>query len=85
MSAWKIFCKLIYIVAKDGSVVFGGEDVNIVTLIAGDEDAEFEEGQYEAYNMLKNNWLDIQESIFGAILDYYNKKREELGYNIEHN
>lgn len=66
-------------------ISFGGKMVEIVILVAGDEDGEFEVGQYEAYKMLKVKWDDIQEMLLGKILNYYISRREELGYDIEQN
>ncbi len=69
---------------KKEQLLFGGREEEIVILVAGDEEGEFEAGQYEAYEMLKAKWSYIQEMILERILDYYKSRREELGYDIEH-
>ena len=66
-------------------ILFDGKEQEIVILVAGDEDGEFEDEQYEAYKMLKVKWFDIQEMLLEKILDYYKSRREELGYDIEQN
>ena len=83
----EVFGKLVfdYTWSKNEQILFGEKEVNIIILVAGDEDGEFEDGQYEAYRMLKIKWFDIQEMLLEAILVYYKNKREELGYNIELN
>lgn len=83
----EVFGKLTfnYTWSKDEKILFGGKEVDIVILIAGDEDGEFEEGQYEAYKMLKSKWIDIQDKLLESILVYYENRREELGYDIEAN
>lgn len=67
---------------KKEKILFGGKEEEIIILVAGDEEGEFENGQYEAYNMLRAKWSDIQEMILEKILDYYKNRREELGYDI---
>lgn len=83
----EVFGKLTfnYTWSKDEKILFGGKEVDIVILVAGDEDGEFEEGQYEAYRMLKSKWIDIQDKLLESILVYYENRREELGYAIEAN
>lgn len=66
-------------------VVFFGKKAKIVLIVDSDDDDEFEEGQYIAYTSLLEKWDSIQESIVDNILDYYTKKREELGYDIQKN
>lgn len=68
---------------KKEQILFGGREEEIVILVAGDEKGEFEDGQYEAYKMLRAKWSDLQEMLLGKILDYYKSRREELGYDIE--
>jgi len=74
-----------YTGSKKETVVFFGKSVQIVLLIAGDEDGEFEKSQYEAYEMFKTKWTEIQERLVEAILKYYREKRQELGYDVEDN
>ena len=74
-----------YTWSRDEEIMFNDKKENIVLLIAGDEDGEFEEGQYEAYTSLKNKWDTIQKNILSAILEYYKTIREELGYDVEEN
>ena len=64
---------------------FFDKEQNIILMIAGDEDEEFEEGQYDAYKALMDQWDSIHISFLKPILDYYHEKREELGYHIEFN
>lgn len=66
-------------------ILFCGKEKNIVILVAGEEDSKFEEGQYEAYKILKSKWVKMQGEILESILDYYKNQREELGYNKEWN
>lgn len=68
---------------KKEQMVFAEREEEIVILVAGDEKGEFEDGQYEAYKMLRAKWPDIQEMLLEKILDYYKSRREELGYDIE--
>lgn len=72
-----------YTWSKNELISFRGKEVSIAFLVAGDEDGDFEEGQYEAYKMLINKWSVLQDSILEAILNYYKNKRRELGYEIE--
>lgn len=67
---------------KKEKILFGGKEEEINILVAGGEEGEFENGQYEAYNMLRAKWSDIQEMILEKILYYYKNRREELGYDI---
>ena len=60
---------------------FCGKEHQIILMISGDEDGEFEDGQYEAYKVLMARWGDIHQSFLAPILNYYNKKRSELGYD----
>mgnify|MGYP001129864906 CR=1 FL=1 len=66
-------------------IIFCGEEKDILILVAGEEDGKFDEGQYEAYRMLKSKWVKMQEGILESILDYYKNKRKELGYDEEWN
>lgn len=70
---------------KTSKVDFYNKEVEIVILVAGDEEADFEKEQYDAYKMLIKNWLDIQKTFLSPILDYYQNKRKELGYDTELN
>lgn len=74
-----------YTWSKDEEIMFNDKKEDIVLLIAGDEDGEFEEGQYEAYTMFKDKWHIIQKNILSSILEYYNTRREELGFDVEEN
>ena len=62
---------------------FCGKESQIALMIAGDEDGEFEKGQYEAYKEFIAKWPFIQDKIAEKILEYYLKKRKELGYDEE--
>ena len=70
---------------KNISIDFFNKEQNIILMVAGDENEEFEEGQYAAYQTLMDKWDLIHISILKPILDYYNVKRKELGYHIEYN
>ena len=74
-----------YTWSKDEEIMFNEKKEDIVLLIAGDEDGKFEEGQYEAYTMFKNKWHTIQKNVLSLILEYYNTRREELGFDVEEN
>jgi len=74
-----------YVWSKEEKILFNENEVDIILLIAGDESGEFEEGQYEAYRILKTKWIHIQDEILENILVYYRSRREELGYDIEIN
>ena len=74
-----------YTWSRDEEIIFNDKKENIVLLIAGDEDGEFEEGQYEAYTSLKNKWDTIQKNILPSILEYYKTIREELGFDVVEN
>ncbi|MBC6309882.1 DUF2004 domain-containing protein [Listeria sp. FSL L7-1582] len=71
--------------SKVSKINFYNEEVEIVVIIEGDEDGEFEKEQYDAYESLIDNWINIQKTLLIPILDYYQKKREELGFDIELN
>lgn len=64
---------------KNITIRFWDKEQNIILMVAGDEDGEFEEGQYDAYKTLMDKWDSVHISFLKSILDYYNKKREELG------
>lgn len=64
---------------------FFDKEQNIILMVAGDEEGEFEEGQYDAYKALMNQWDSLPKTLLNPILDYYNEKREELGFHIESN
>lgn len=83
----KVFGKLEYdyIWSKDMEVVFLEQKIVINLMVNGDEDGEFEEEQYCAYNFLMQKWDNLQEELLKRILNYYNSIRHELGYDIEVN
>ncbi|MDT2046692.1 DUF2004 domain-containing protein [Priestia flexa] len=62
---------------------FFGNTTEVNLLIDGEEDGQFDEGQYIAYQSLMKNWNDIQKYILKSILTYYGQKRNELGFDIE--
>lgn len=43
---------------------------------------KFDGEQYTAYQSLMKNWKQLQQSFLQPILDYYQQKRHELGYDI---
>lgn len=69
--------------SKYCSLSFCGKESQIALMIAGDDDGEFENGQYEAYKEFIAKWPFIQDKIAEKILEYYLKKRKELGYDDE--
>ncbi|MED1798059.1 DUF6985 domain-containing protein [Brevibacillus porteri] len=71
-----------YIWSKDTNINFFGKEVEIALIIKGDEDGEFEEDQYKAYQSLMENWDELHPSFLQPILEYYKEKRHELGYDI---
>lgn len=69
-----------------GTIIrFFGKESEISLMIDGEEDGEFDEEQYMAYQALMQNWEDLQPKLLQSILDYYKQKRRELGYDIELN
>lgn len=71
--------------AKDTTIHFFGKETEIALMIDGEEDGEFDEAQYTAYQSLMQNWEQLQQSFLQPILDYYQQKRHELGYDTELN
>ncbi|AET62187.1 DUF6985 domain-containing protein [Paenibacillus terrae] len=74
-----------YIWSKDTTINFLGKETEIALIIKGDEDGKFDEDQYTAYQSLMQNWEQLQQSFLQPILDYYQQKRHELGYDIAFN
>lgn len=74
-----------YVWSKDTTMNFLGKEYEISLLIKGDEDGKFDNEQYLAYQLLMENWEQVQHSLLQPILEYYQEKREELGYDIEFN
>lgn len=74
-----------YIWFKYTPIRFFDKEQNIILMVAGDEDGEFEDGQYDAYKALMDQWESLPNTFLNPILDYYNEKREELGFHIEFN
>lgn len=74
-----------YIWFRRSKIKFFNNEVDIMLMIAGDDEGQFEDGQYEAYQALINKWNEIQETFLEPILEYYKQKRKELGYDIELN
>jgi hypothetical protein len=58
---------------------------NIALMVDGDDDGEFSEKQYASYHSLIEDWGHVQQSILQPILDYYQQKRFELGYDVSYN
>ncbi|CCI70509.1 hypothetical protein PPM_3700 [Paenibacillus polymyxa M1] len=65
--------------------IFWEKKTEIALMIDGEEDGEFDEDQYTAYQSLMQNWEQLQQSFLQPILDYYQQKRHELGYDTELN
>ena len=74
-----------YIWFRRSKIKFFNNEVDIMLMIAGDDEGQFEDGQYEAYQALINKWNEIQETFLEPILEYYKQKRKELGYDIQLN
>ncbi|MGR6764691.1 DUF2004 domain-containing protein [Paenibacillus polymyxa] len=68
---------------KDATIHFFGKETEIALMIDGEEDGGFDEAQYAAYQSLMQNWEQLQQSFLQPILDYYQQKRYELGYDTE--
>lgn len=82
-----IFGELIYACgwSRNTTIQFIGEEIGIVMMVDGEEDGQFDEEQYTAYLALMKNWGQLQHSFLQPILDYYQQKRHELGYDIAFN
>ena len=74
-----------YIWFRRSKIKFFNNEVDIMLMIAGDDEGQFEDGQYEAYQALIDKWNEIQETFLEPILECYKQKRKELGYDIELN
>lgn len=74
-----------YIWSRRSKIKFFNNEVDIMLMIAGDDDGQFEDGQYDSYQALINKWNEIQETFLEPILEYYKEKRKELGYDIQLN
>ena len=74
-----------YIWSRRIKIKFFNNEVDIMLMIAGDDDGKFEDGQYDSYQALINKWNEIQETFLEPILEYYKEKRKELGYDIQLN
>ncbi|WP_242214123.1 DUF2004 domain-containing protein [Bacillus cereus group sp. BfR-BA-01383] len=70
---------------KDITIEFCGKEAEIALMIKGEENGNFDEEQYIAYNSLLQNWERLQQVFLQAILDYYKQERQQLGYDIEFN
>ncbi|WP_427182397.1 DUF6985 domain-containing protein [Paenibacillus sp. TC-CSREp1] len=71
-----------YVWTRDTTINFLGREVEISLIVKGDEDGRFDEEQYLAYKALMKNWNQLQQSFLQPILEYYQQKRYELGYDI---
>jgi len=70
---------------RDMNIQFAGKDCVVALNVDGDEDGGFDESQYIAYQSLMKNWVHFQHRFLTAILDYYVKRRYELGYAAQIN
>lgn len=61
---------------------FFGIKAEIDLLIDGEEDGQFEEAQYKAYQSLLTSWSDIQPDILHSIASYYVQKRRDMVFNL---
>lgn len=71
--------------SRDTIIRFFEKESEISLMIDGEEDGEFDERQYMAYQTFMQNWEDLQPSLLQAILDYYKLERKQLGYDNELN
>ncbi|AIQ46223.1 cytoplasmic protein [Paenibacillus sp. FSL R7-0273] len=71
--------------SKDTTILFFGRETDITLMIDGEEDGEFDEEQYAAYQALMKSWEQLHGSFLEPILNYYRQKRYELGYDIAQN
>ncbi|WP_339178234.1 DUF2004 domain-containing protein [Paenibacillus sp. FSL H8-0317] len=71
-----------YVWTKGTTINFLGNETEISLIVKGDEDGRFDEEQYLAYQALMKNWDQLQQSFLQPILEYYQQKRYELGYDI---
>ncbi len=67
------------------NIDFYGNPVEVDLKIDGEEDGQFDEGQYIAYQAFMKSWKEKQQHILNSILTYYGQKRNELGFDIEVN
>lgn len=74
-----------FIWSRDTIIEFCGSEVEVALMIDGEEDGEFTEKQYVSYNSFIQNWGHVQQRVLQPLLDYYNQKRHELGYDISNN
>ncbi|MDP9699628.1 hypothetical protein J2T16_002529 [Paenibacillus intestini] len=71
-----------YVWTKDTTIQFFENENKISPMIDGDEDGIFDEEQYLAYQALMKNWNDLQQNFLQTLLEYYQQRRYELGYDI---
>ncbi|WP_313636994.1 DUF6985 domain-containing protein [Paenibacillus sp.] len=67
------------------TIEFCETEANIALMVDGDDDGEFSEKQYASYHSLIEDWGHLQQSVLQPILDYYQQKRFELGYDVSYN
>ncbi|MBH0156671.1 DUF2004 domain-containing protein [Fictibacillus sp. 5RED26] len=70
---------------KDTFIQFWGKETMITLMIDGEEDGNFDEEQYLAYDAFIQNWEHVQKDMLQSIFTYYEQRRKELGYDIEVN
>lgn len=66
---------------KDTTIRFFGKEIQIALMIDGEEEGMFDENQYTAYQSFIKNWDNLQPGLLQSIVDYYNQKQHELGYD----
>ena len=74
-----------YIWFKDTSIEFCEKEFEISLSVSGEKDGGFLEKQYIAYQSFIKKWEQIQQDILQPLLDYYEQKRHELGYDVTFN
>ncbi|OKP94385.1 DUF2004 domain-containing protein [Paenibacillus sp. P46E] len=74
-----------YVWFKDTVIEFCGKQFEIFFSVSGEKNGEFLDKQYIAYQAFIKSWEKIQQNILQPLLDYYNQKRHELGYDVSFN
>lgn len=74
-----------YVWFKDTTIEFCEKEFEISLSVSGEEDGKFLDEQYIAYQSFVKKWEELQQDILQPLLDYYNQKRHELGYDVTFN
>lgn len=81
----KIFGELEYddVWERDIELDFMEDNCDAVLQVMGEEDAIFDEGQYQTYQELMKKWDTFQSEIMESIYKYYRKQKDSYGYTEE--